>query len=207
MRDAISNNTWHHGVEYAIHTSKGVGENRGGFPELGSEFYEMGFHLESPLENVLAEQGKATITFENYSSQISSVSGNLEIAGDGKKLKEEYDGFTFCFCEKTNTGYRILIHCPVCGEYVLSLFAKHFEESQSDTFVCSYYISALSGVGPFLVFRECRTAWRLELIEPLQNIHVPDGRASVKIRAPEKITTCRTFNARKATSRQWFVLF
>ena len=76
VRDAISNKKWHHGVEYAIHTSKGVGENWGGFPKLGSEFYEMGFHLESPLENILAEQGKATITFENHNSQISSVSGN-----------------------------------------------------------------------------------------------------------------------------------
>ena len=190
VRDAISNNKWHHGVEYAIHTSKGVGENRGGFPKLGSEFYEMGFRLESPLENILAEQGKATITFENYNSQISSVRGNLEISGAGKKLKEEYDGFTFCYSEKTNTGYRILIHCPVGGEYVLKFFAKHFEEGQSDTFVCTYHISALSGVGPIPGFprmSDSFEAWGLEFIEPLQNIHVPDGRASVKIRAPEKI--------------------
>jgi len=190
VRDAISNNKWNHGVEYAIHTSKGVGENRGGFPKLGSEFYEMGFHLESPLENILAEQGKATITFENYNSQISSVSGNLEIAGAEKKLKKEYDGFTFCYSEKTNTGYRILVHCPVSGEYILKVFAKHFEEGQSDTFVCTYHIGALSGVGPIPGFprmSDSFKSWELELIEPFQNMYVPDGRASVKIRAPEKV--------------------
>ena len=190
FRDITSNNKWHLGVKYVIHTSKGVGKNRGGFPKLGREFYEMGFHLESPLENILAEQGKATITFHNDNLQISGISADLLIFGAERKLEEEYDGFLFSYCEKTNTGYRILVHCPFSGEYVLNLFAKHFGEGQSDTFVCTYHISALSGVGPIPGFPRMSgsfTAWGLELIEPLQNIHVQDGRASVKIRAPEKV--------------------
>ena len=189
---STSDYKWCQGVEYVIHTSKGVGENRGGFPKLGNKFYEMGFKIESPLENILAEQGKATIiiAFENCNFQIFSISAELEILGAETKLEEKYDGFMFCNCEKMNTGYRILVHCPVSGEYILNVFAKHFEEGQSDTFVCSYHISALSGGGPIPGFPQmCDSfkSWELELIEPLQNIYVPDGKASVKIRAPEKV--------------------
>lgn len=187
---STSDYKWCQGVEYVIHTSKGVGENRGGFPKLGNEFYEMGFKIESPLKNILAEQGKATIAFENCNFQIFGISAELEILGAETTLEEKYDGFMFCNCEKTNTGYRILVHCPVSGEYILNVFAKRFEEGQSDTFVCSYHIRALSGVGPIPGFPQMFDSfksWELELIEPLQNIYVPDGKASAKIRAPEKV--------------------
>lgn len=95
---------------------------------------------------------------------------SVVIAGAEKKLKKEYDGFTFCYSEKTNTGYQILVHCPVSGEYILKVFAKHFEEGQSGTFVCTYHISALSGVGPISGFprmSDSFKSWELELVEPL----------------------------------------
>ena len=191
VRDTISNNKWHHGIEYVIHTTKGIGRDRGGFPQIGSEFYEMGFYLEHPLENIVSEDGKAFISLENYNSQICSVSGHLEIVGSKEKLKKEFDGFTFCHSEKTKSGYRVHVHCPLTGEYVVKIFAKHFEEGRSDTFVCTYFISALSAVGPIPGFprmSDSFKAWRLELIEPHQNISVPDGRASLQIRAPEGVS-------------------
>lgn len=191
VRDAVSNNQWHHGIEYLIHASTGVEKNRGGFPQLGTEFYEIGFHLDQPLENIVSEDGKACISLENYNSQISSVSGHLKLSGEEKRLKKEFSGFTFCHAEKTNSGYKVQVHCPLPGEYTLKIFAKHSEEGRSDTFVCCYYITALSGVGPIPGFprkSDSFDAWGLEVIEPRQNIYVPDGRASAQIRTPGDVS-------------------
>ena len=191
VRDENSNKQWHHGIEYLIHASKGVERNRGGFPQLGNEFYEMGFHLDHPLENIISEDGKACISLENYNSQICSVSGHLELTGTEKKLKKQFSGFTFCFSEKTDSGYRVRVHCPLAGEYTLKVFAKHSEEGRSDTFVCCYFITALSGVGPIPGFprmSDSFNAWGLELMEPRQNIYVPDGRASAQLRIPEDVS-------------------
>ena len=191
VRDASSNKQWHHGIEYLIHAGKGVERDHGGFPQLGSEFYEMGFHLDHPLENVVSEDGKASIFLENYNSRISSVSGHLELAGSENKLKKQFSGFTFCFSEKTNSGFRIQVHCPLTGEYTLKIFAKYFEECYSDTFVCSYYITALSGVRPIAGFPRMSDdflGWGLELMEPRQNMYVPDGRASAQIKTPDDVS-------------------
>ena len=190
VRDADSNNTWQHGIEYLVNAGKGVEKRRGGFPRLGNEFYEMGFYLDHPFENVVSEDGKACISLENYNSQISGVSGNLELEGKDKKLKKEFNGFTFCWTEKTNKGYQAKVHCPVPGEYTLNIFAKHTEEGRPNTYVCGYYITALAGVGPVPGFPRLSDrfdAWGLELIEPRENIHVPDGRAAVKIKTPDEI--------------------
>ena len=191
VRDAVSNNQWHHGIEYVIHASKGVEKNRGGFPQLGSEFYDMGFHLDHPLENIVSEDGEACISLENYNSQISSVSGHLDLVGKEKRLKKEFHGFALCFSEKTNSGYRVQVHCPLAGEYTLKIFAKHSEEGRADTFVCGYNITALDGVGPLPGFPRMThgfDTWGLELIAPRQNIYVPNGQASARIRSPDDIS-------------------
>lgn len=191
VRDEVSNNKWHHGVEYVIHTNKGVERNRGGFPQLGSEFYEAGFHLDHPFENIVSEDGKACVSLHNYNSQISRISGHLEIEGKEKKLKKEFNGFSFCFSEKTNNGFQVQVHCPLAGEYTLKIFAKYFDEGYSDTYVCTYYINALSGVGPIPGFPRMSdkfVTWGLELKEPQQNIYVPDGRASVQLKTPDGVS-------------------
>lgn len=191
IRDEVSANKWHHGVEYVIHTNKGVEKTRGGFPQLGSEFYEAGFHLDEPLENIVSQDGKACISLHNYNSQISRISGQLELEGKEKSLKKDFKGFSFCFSEKTNKGFQVKTHCPLAGEYTLKIFAKHFDEGHSDTYVCTYYINALSGVGPIPGFPRLSdrfVSWGLELKEPQENIYVPDGRASVQLKTPDDIS-------------------
>lgn len=191
VRDEVSANKWHHGVEYVIHTNKGVAEKRGGFPQLGSEFYEAGFHLDHPLENIVSQDGTACISLHNYNSQISRISGQLELEGKNKSLKKEFKGFSFCYSEKTNNGFQVKVHCPLAGEYTLKIFAKHFDEDHSDTYVCTYYINALSGVGPIPGFprmSDTFVSWGLELKEPRGNIYVPDGRASVQLKIPDDIS-------------------
>ena len=191
VRDEVSNNKWHHGVEYVIHAKKGVERNRGGFPQLGSEFYEAGFSLEHPFENIVSDDGKVCISLQNYNSQISHIVGHLELEGKEKRLKKEFNGFSFCYSEKTNSGFRVKVHCPLAGEYILKIFAKHFDEGQSDTFVCTYYINALCGVEPVPGFPRMSdrfVSWGLELKEPQQNIYVPDGRASVQLKTPDDVS-------------------
>lgn len=191
VRDEVSANKWHHGVEYVIHTNKGVAEKRGGFPQLGSEFYEAGFHLDHPLENIVSQDGTACISLHNYNSQISRISGQLELEGKNKSLKKEFQGFSFCYSEKTNNGFQVKVHCPLAGEYTLKIFAKHFDEDHSDTYVCTYYINALYGVGPIPGFprmSDTFVSWGLELKEPRENIFVPDGRASVQLKIPDDVS-------------------
>lgn len=191
VRDEVSANKWHHGVEYVIHTNKGVAEKRGGFPQLGSEFYEAGFHLDHPLENIVSQDGTACISLHNYNSQISRISGQLELEGKNKSLKKEFKGFSFCYSEKTNNGFQVKVHCPLAGEYTLKIFAKHFDEDHSDTYVCTYYINALYGVGPIPGFprmSDTFVSWGLELKEPRENIYVPDGRASVQLKIPDDVS-------------------
>lgn len=191
VRDEVSANKWHHGVEYVIHTNKGVAEKRGGFPQLGSEFYEAGFHLDHPLENIVSHDGTACISLHNYNSQISRISGQLELEGKNKSLKKEFKGFSFCYSEKTNNGFQVKVHCPLAGEYTLKIFAKHFDEDHSDTYVCTYYINALYGVGPIPGFprmSDTFVSWGLELKEPRENIYVPDGRASVQLKIPDDVS-------------------
>lgn len=191
IRDEVSANKWHHGVEYVIHTNNGVEGNRRGFPQLGSEFYKAGFHLDHPLENIVSQDGKACISLHNYNSQISRISGQLELEGKEKSLKKEFHGFSFCYSEKTNRGFQVKVHCPLAGEYTLKIFAKHFDEGHSDTYVCTYHINALSGVGPIPGFPRMSdrfVSWGLELKEPQQNIYVPDGRASVQLKTPDDVS-------------------
>lgn len=191
VRDEVSANKWHHGVEYVIHTNKGVAEKRGGFPQLGSEFYEAGFHLDHPLENIVSQDGTACISLHNYNSQISRISGQLELEGKNKSLKKEFQGFSFCYSEKTNNGFQVKVHCPLAGEYTLKIFAKHFDEDHSDTYVCTYYINALYGVGPIPGFprmSDTFVSWGLELKEPRENIYVPDGRTSVQLKIPDDVS-------------------
>ena len=191
IRDEVSNNKWHHGVEYVIHTKKGVERNRGGFPQLGSEFYEAGFHLDHPLENIVSEDGTACIALHNYNSRISRISGHLVLDGKEKRLKKEFNGFSFCFAEKTKNGFQVKVHCPIAGQYTLKIFAKYFDEGHPDTYVCTYYINALSSVGPIAGFPRMSdkfVSWGLELKEPQQNICVPDGRASVQLKTPDDVS-------------------
>ena len=191
IRDEVSANKWHHGVEYVIHTSKGVEEKRGGFPQLGSEFYEAGFHLDQPLENIVSQDGKACISLHNYNSQISRISGHLELERKEKCFKNKFNEFCFCHSEKTNNGFQVKVHCPLAGEYSVKIFAKHFDEDHSDTYVCTYYVSALSGVGPipgFPTLSDRFFSWGLELKEPRENIYAPDGRTSVQLKTPDDVS-------------------
>lgn len=191
IKDEVLANKWHHGVEYIIHTNKGAEVNQGGFPQLGSEFYEAGFHLDRPLENIVSQDGKLSISLHNFNSQISRISSKLELEGKDKDLKKEFNGFSFCYCEKTNSGFQVKVHCPLAGEYTLKIFAKHFDKDHPDTYVCTYYINALSGVGPIPGFprmSDTFVSWGLELKEPQQNIYATDGRASVQLKTTDDVS-------------------
>ncbi|XP_022790820.1 kyphoscoliosis peptidase-like [Stylophora pistillata] len=191
IRDEVSNTKWHGGIEYIIHAKKGVEKNRGGFPQLGGEFYEAGFNLDHPLENIVSDDGKAYISLQNYNIQISHIVGQLDLVGEGKRFKKDFGGYSFCLSEKTESGFRVMVHCPHPGEYTLKVFAKYFGERKSDTFVCTYYINALAGVEPapgFPRLSDSFVLWGLELKEPQQNIYAPDGRASVKLETPDNVS-------------------
>ena len=191
VRDELTHTKWHSGIEYIIQAKRGTERNRGGFPQLGSEFYEAGFSLDHPSENIVSDDGKACISLQNFNIQISHIVGQLDLVGEGKRLKKDFAGFSFCYSEKTESGFRVMVHCPLAGEYTLKVFAKYYGEGKSDTFVCTYYITALSGVDPvpgFPRLSDSFVSWGLELKEPQHNIYAPDGRVSVKLKTPENVS-------------------
>ena len=191
VRDEVTHTKWHSGIEYIIQAKRGTERNRGGFPQLGSEFYEAGFSLDHPSENIVSDDGKACISLQNFNIQISHIMGQLDLVGEGKRLKKDFAGFSFCYSEKTESGFRVMVHCPLAGEYTLKVFAKYYGEGKSDTFVCTYYINALAGVEPvpgFPRLSDSFVSWGLELKEPQHNIHAPDGRVSIKLKAPENVS-------------------
>ena len=191
VRAEQTHTKWHSGIEYIIQAKRGTERNRGGFPQLGSEFYEAGFSLDHPSENIVSDDGKACISLQNFNIQISHIVGQLDLVGEGKRLKKDFAGFSFCYSEKTESGFRVMVHCPLAGEYTLKVFAKYYGEGKSDTFVCTYYINALAGVEPVPGFPRLSdrfVSWGLELKEPQHNIYAPDGRVSVKLKTPENVS-------------------
>ena len=191
VRDEVTHTKWYSGIEYIIQAKRGTERNRGGFPQLGGEFYEAGFSLDHPSENIVSDDGKACISLQNFNIQISHIVGQLDLVGEGKRLKKDFDGFSFCYSEKTESGFRVMVHCPLAGEYTLKVFAKYYGEGKSDTFVCTYYITALAGVDPvpgFPRLSDSFVSWGLELKEPQHNIYAPDGRVSVKLKTPENVS-------------------
>ena len=191
VTDSKVDNRWHQGVQYIIHAKEGVGNDQGGFPQLGNSFYTEGFHLDHPLENIVSQDGQASISLQNYNSQISKINGHLEIEGNKNALKHHLEGFSFCFPEKTKQGFKIQVHLPMKGNYELKVFAKYFGEGRPDTFVCAYQINALTGLGPIPGFpriSETFDAWALELLEPRENVYSRDGRASVQLRSPNEVS-------------------
>ena len=191
VRDEVTHTKWLSGMEYIIQAKRGTERNRGGFPQLGGEFYEAGFSLDYPSENIVSDDGKACISLQNFNIQISHIVGQLDLVGEGKRLKKDFDGFSFCYSEKTESGFRVMVHCPLAGEYTLKVFAKYYGEGKSDTFVCTYYITSLSGVDPvpgFPRLSDSFVSWGLELKEPQHNIYAPDGRVSVKLKTPENVS-------------------
>ena len=191
VRDEVTHTKWYSGIEYIIQAKRGTERNRGGFPQLGSEFYEAGFSLDHPSENIVSDDGKACISLQNFNIQISHIVGQLDLVGEGKRLKKDFGGFSFCYSEKTESGFRVMVHCPLAGEYTLKVFAKYYGKGKSDTFVCTYYITALSGVDPvpgFPRLSDSFVSWGLELKQPQHNIYAPDGRVSVKLKTPENVS-------------------
>ena len=99
--------------------------------------------------------------------------------GEEKRLKKDFGGFSFCYSEKTESGFRVMVHCPFAGEYTLKVFAKYYGERKSDTFVCTYYVNALAGAEPvaaasskpgFSYLKDEFKEWGLEPIDQLENI-------------------------------------
>ena len=49
----MTHTRWHSGIEYIIQAKRGVEKNKGEFLQSGSEFYEIGFSLDYPFENIV----------------------------------------------------------------------------------------------------------------------------------------------------------
>ena len=178
------------GVRYLLHAAKGVGAERGGFPQLGGQFHSAGFSLLEPLESVETSDGRAEIRLGCYSGRFGTLYAFVEPEkkSDGKKKKTDLQ---LTRTEKTASGFLVSVHIADPGIYKVNMFAKYREGNEPDLYVCTYYINAHAGVEPIAGFPRLSDifhAWGLELVDPVENIFTDNGVTAVKIEVPEGIS-------------------
>ena len=178
---------WKFGIRYIFNTSKGIGEAKGGFPLINQELHTNGFELESPLENIMTNTGKAAISLRCYNSRFSHVTGSLiKLKSKTEELKQEH---CLCLGFKQESGFLLRVHLPEPGEYKLNIFAKKFVPGSS-LWLCTYFIHSSRGMTPIAGFpylSQTFSSWNLELEDTLQNVFTEDGRVSIKLRTPGDI--------------------
>ena len=181
---------WEEGVRYCIYSTAGVGENRGGFPALSLKFESLGFQLHSPLQNIETKDvGKCCVALTCNKKRFSTLTGKLvktSCAG-GTSQAEDHK---LCCGEKTEHGFLLKAHMPCKGEYKLSIYAKYYDNSKPEEYLCTYFVTAYKGASPmagFPVISERFRVWGLTLSSHVENILAENGRTSVTLQNPKGV--------------------
>jgi len=184
----LMDSRWEHGVRYCIYSTAGVGEARGGFPSVSMNFYSLGFQLHKPLRNIETKDGKCGVSLTCNKKRFSSLTGKLtKISTLGSN---EVDDRTLFCSEKTENGFRLKVHLPWKGEYKLNVYAKNYDHSKREAYLCTYFVTAFKGGGPaagFPVISDRFKAWGLALSSHVENILTESGRCEITLQNPKNI--------------------
>ena len=178
---------WEYGVRYCIYSTAGVGDNRGGFPTVSLNFYSLGFQSYSPKNNIETKEGKCSVALTCNKKRFSALSGKLVKTG---QPASQTDDRNLCCSEKIDNGFRLKVHLPCKGEYKLSIYAKYFDHSKPEEYLCTYFVTAYKGVSPvagFPVVSERFQLWGLTLSSHLENILFENGRTSITVKNPKGV--------------------
>ncbi|XP_078346371.1 uncharacterized protein LOC144631721 [Oculina patagonica] len=178
---------WEHGVRYCIYSTAGVGENRGGFPIVSLNFNSLGFQMYSPTKNIETKDGRCSVALTCNKKRFGALTGKLVKTGVGASQTEDR---TLCCSEKTENGFRLKVHLPCKGEYKLSIYAKYFDHSKPEEYLCTYFVTSYKGAGPMAGFpavSERFRAWGLTLSSHLENILAENGRTSITLQNPKGV--------------------
>ncbi|EDO40037.1 predicted protein [Nematostella vectensis] len=176
------------GVEYRVRCSRGVGQNTGGFPHLGTSFNTLGFELIKPLENIATENGRANIVLSCEDRKVTNLKCKLTkvfLDSGDNTLKEQVQDKSMCFVEKRLKLFRIKVNSPQTGTYKLDIFAK--KAYANSEYICTYFINAYSGVkspAGFPYLSEKFSSRGFTLVDKFENIEARDGEASVTLKIP-----------------------
>lgn len=179
---------WEHGVRYCIYSTAGVGENRGGFPTVSLKFKSLGFQLHGPLRNIETKDGKCCVALACSKKRFSKITGKLvKTSAEGTEQTEDHK---LCCSEKTEHGFRLKVHLPCRGEYKLSIYAKYYDHTKTEEYLCTYFVTAYKGAGPaagFPLISERFRLWGLSLSSHLENILAENGRTSITLQNPKGV--------------------
>lgn len=179
---------WEHGVRYCIYSTAGVGESRGGYPTVSLNLKSLGFRLYSPLTNIETKNGKCSVNVICYKKRFSGLAGKLTKTSNVGTNQTEHQHL--CCNEITENGFRLKVHLPCKGEYKLSVYAKYYDHSKPDEFLCTYFVTSCKGVGPtagFPVVTERLRLWGLTLSSHSENIFAENGRTSITLKNPNGV--------------------
>ncbi|XP_022790405.1 uncharacterized protein LOC111329907 [Stylophora pistillata] len=179
---------WEHGVRYYIYSTAGVGEERGGFPTVSLNFKSLGFQLHSPLRNIETRDGKCSVTLTCGKKRFGMLEGRLiKTSGEQTGKVEDHN---LCCSEKTEDGFRLKVHLPSRGEYKLSIYAKYYDPSIPEEYLCTYFVTAYKGAGlvpGFPIIAERLRAWGLTLSSHSENILAENGQTSITVQNPKGV--------------------
>lgn len=184
------NYEWVPAVVYKLHTSDGIGYNTGGFPNIGTKFYPLGFEIEKPLQNIESDDGRATIYLSTTNSTVKTLRpklSRLSIVCGTEDLKEDVQDSSMSYVEQSSVVYKVKVHVPQMGIYKLDIYC---ELKRQVEYLCSYYINAYHGVSPVPGFPKITDAfrsWSMQLVDKRENIEAQDGTTSVTLKNPNQV--------------------
>ena len=170
---------------YFVTAYKAAGQVAG-FPVTSDRFKAWGLSFSSHTENILAENGRCSITLENPND--IALSAHLKL--------NERDLPGMCSVEKLDKKFTILVHAPKTGLFTLNVFGRKVTDMKSE-FLCTYTIKALKGVSDnpgFPQISELFKKWDLELVDQHENIMSENGRASLRLKTPGSILVQATLH-------------
>lgn len=170
---------------YFVTAYKGAGPVPG-FPLISERFRVWGLTLSSHSENILAENGRTSITVQNPKGVLLSAHLRLD----------EKDLHGMCAVVNMENESVIQVHAPESGFFTLNIFGRKTVDAKSE-FLCSFTIKALKGVSNnpgFPQISELFKTWQIELVDQHENILSECGRASIKLKTPGSILVQATLH-------------
>ena len=164
---------------YTVKALKGVSDNPG-FPQISELFKKWGLELVDQHENMLSENGRASLRLKTPGSILVQATLHQE----DNNLPHE-----LCFTEREGSISKISVHLPATGLYKLNLFGREGPGAKGQ-FLCSFILLATCAFEEnpgFPRVSDDFRAWGLRLESHRQNITVYDGSVAITFINPNAI--------------------
>ena len=132
------NGDWLSWITYRLYASCGTGEDFRGFPSLSTDFHDLGFELEQPLENIETTTGEVTVCLRCFNQRFAAITGRLIVLPQNSVQCDA--GSCFIVTLKQGSLFFLEAHLQSPATYKLDVFAEYAEAEKIPEYLCSYFI-------------------------------------------------------------------